>query len=87
MFWFIFSSEKENKLIELEKPKHHNSFIAHVEHGFDLILNTLITFRGVRMGEGSRPQLRSVTTLTGNTGNRSAPTVSSGKIFGGSRCS
>ncbi|HEX6672253.1 MAG TPA: hypothetical protein VF084_08455 [Nitrososphaeraceae archaeon] len=39
------------------------------------------------MGEGSRPQLRSVTTFTGNTGNRSAPTVSSGKIFGGSRCS
>jgi hypothetical protein len=38
------------------------------------------------MGEGSTPQLRSVTPFTGNTGNRSALTVSRGKIFGGSRC-
>ena len=38
---------------------------------------------GVRMGEGSKPELVTVTPLTRGTGNTSEPTVSSGKGFGG----
>lgn len=85
LFWFIFSSEKENKLIELEKLSPHNSFLAHVQHGFNLIVNILTTFGGVRKGEGSQPELVTVTPLIRGTRNHSGPTVSSGGEFGGSK--
>ena len=35
------------------------------------------------MGEGSKPELVTVTPLTRGTGNHSGPTVSSGGRFGG----
>ena len=37
------------------------------------------------MGEGSKPELVTVTPLTRGTGNHSDPTVSSGGGFGGSK--
>ncbi len=37
------------------------------------------------MGEGSKPELVTVTPLTRGTGNQSGPTVSSGGRFGGSK--
>jgi len=49
LFWFLFSSEKENKLIELEKSKHHNSFIAYAKNGFSQIVNDLKHSEGLEL--------------------------------------
>jgi hypothetical protein len=40
---------------------------------------------GVRMGEGSKPELVTVTPMTRGTGNHTGPTISSGGSRGGSR--
>jgi len=58
--------------------EHGGSFLTHAQHEFSGIVDTPTTFRGVTMGEGSKPELVTVTPLTRGTGNHSGPTVSSG---------
>ena len=65
--------------------QHGGSFLTHAQKKFSGIVDTPTTMNGVRMGEGSKPELVTVTPLTRGTGNTSEPTVSSGKGFGGGR--
>lgn len=45
-----------------------------------MVLDRPTTFNGVRMGEGFKPELVTVTPLIRGTGNHNGPTVSSGGI-------
>ena len=64
--------------------EHGGSFItAMAQHGFNGIVSQPTTFKGVRMGEGFKPELLTVQPLTRGTGNHGSPTVSSSQIGGG----
>ena len=66
--------------------QHGGSFVTHAQKGFSGIVNRPTTFKGVRMGEGFKPEMVTVQPLTRGTGNTNAPTVSadSGGRGGGS---
>ncbi|MGB9168757.1 MAG: hypothetical protein WCB31_07520 [Nitrososphaeraceae archaeon] len=56
--------------------QHGGSFVTHAQHGFSGIVDTPTTFRGVRMGEGSKPELVTVQPLTrGSFGGSGRPIV------------
>lgn len=63
--------------------QHGGSWIASGQHGFSALVNQPTTFKGVRMGEGFRPELVTVQPLTRGTGNHGGPTVSSSVGGGG----
>ena len=55
----------------------------HQQHGMTSLVDRPTTFGGIRMGEGIKPGLVTVTPLTWGTGNHTGPTVSSGTGAGG----
>ncbi|HTH22820.1 MAG TPA: hypothetical protein VL854_11435, partial [Nitrososphaeraceae archaeon] len=65
--------------------EHGGSFVTHAQKGFSGIVNRPTTYKGVRMGEGFKEEMITVTPLTRGTGNHMGPTVSSDKGSGGGR--
>lgn len=65
----------------VQKPsglEHGGAFMTHAQHGFSGIINQPTKFGGVRMGEGFKPELVTVTPLTRGTGNTNGLTRAAG---------
>jgi hypothetical protein len=79
------NNNKQNKGFEITQERIDVINTAMAQHGFSGIVNRPTTFKGVRMGEGFKPELVTVQPLTRGTGNHGGPTVSAGGGGGGGR--